>query len=87
MLYKALKTFAGLEKMKRGEIKDLKDDYIIKDLLKAGYIEPAEDVPAEATPDEDDKPADKPAEDEGVTSEDAPAKEPAKRTRAKRAKT
>lgn len=82
MLYKALKTFTGLEKMRRGEVKDLKDDYIIKDLLKAGYIEPAEDAP-----DEDDKPADKPAEDEGVTSEDAPAKEPAKRTRAKRAKT
>lgn len=82
MLYKALKTFAGLEKMRRGEVKDLKDEFIIKDLLKAGYIEPAE-----ATPDEDDKPADKPAETEGATSEDAPAKEPAKRTRAKRAKT
>lgn len=82
MLYKALKTFTGLEKMRRGEVKDLKDDYIIKDLLKAGYIEPAEGTPAE-----DDKPAEKPAEDEGVTSEDAPAKEPAKRTRAKRAKT
>lgn len=87
MLYKALKTFAGLEKMRRGEVKDLKDDYIIKDLLKAGYIVPAEATPDEDAPHEDDKPADKPAEDEGVTSEDAPAKEPAKRTRAKRAKT
>lgn len=82
MLYKATVSFTGLEKMKRGEVKDLKDDYIIKDLLKAGYI-----VPAEATPDEDNKPAEKPAEDEGVTSEDKPEKEPAKRTRAKRAKT
>lgn len=77
MLYKATVSFTGLEKMKRGEVKDLKDDYIIKDLLKAGYIVPAED----------NKPAEKPAEDEGVTSEDKPEKEPAKRTRAKRAKT
>lgn len=39
MLYKALKTFTGLEKMRRGEVKELTDDFIVKDLLHAGYIE------------------------------------------------
>lgn len=39
MLYKALKSFVGLEKMRRGEIKEIKNEAIVKDLLNAGYIE------------------------------------------------
>lgn len=38
-MYKAIKSFSGLVSMKKGEIKDLKDAFIIKDLLNAGYIE------------------------------------------------
>ena len=38
-MYKAIKSFSGLVSMKKGEIKDLKDAYTIKDLLNAGYIE------------------------------------------------
>ena len=39
MLYKALVSFCGVESMAMGEVKDIKDDLIAKDLLKAGYIE------------------------------------------------
>ena len=40
MLYKSNKSFCGLVTMKRGQVKELKDEAIIKDLLRAGYIEP-----------------------------------------------
>lgn len=38
-MYKALKTFSGLISMVAGETREIKDKEIIKDLLKAGYIE------------------------------------------------
>lgn len=38
-MYKALKTFTGQVKMKKGEVRDLKDKAVAKDLLRAGYIE------------------------------------------------
>lgn len=38
-MYKALKTFGGLVSMRRGELKDISNPTIVKDLLKAGYIE------------------------------------------------
>lgn len=38
-MYKALKTFTGLVRMKKGEVKDIEDKAIVKDLLSAGYIE------------------------------------------------
>ena len=51
MLYRALKSFVGLESMRRGEVKDITDADIIKDLLKAGYIEAVEDKkPATSKP-------------------------------------
>lgn len=45
--YKAIKSFSGLVSMHGGEVKELTDVNIVKDLLKAGYIEevkPAEKV-------------------------------------------
>lgn len=39
MAYKALKSFSGLVSMRRGEERDIKDQEIVKDLLRAGYIE------------------------------------------------
>ena len=38
MKYKALVSFSGLISMAEGEIRELKDENIIDDLLKAGYI-------------------------------------------------
>jgi hypothetical protein len=42
MEYRALKSFSGLVSMRRGEVKKIKDKEIVKDLLRAGYIEPLE---------------------------------------------
>ena len=38
-MFKALKTFSGKISMKKGEVRDIKDKYIVNDLLQAGYIE------------------------------------------------
>jgi len=40
MKVKALKTFSGAISMHEGEIREIKNEYIIADLTKAGYIEP-----------------------------------------------
>lgn len=37
-MYRAIKSFAGKVSMKKGDLKDIKDEVVIKDLLKAGYI-------------------------------------------------
>ena len=38
MQYKALKTFTGLISMVKGQVQEIKDSAIAKDLLQAGYI-------------------------------------------------
>ena len=38
-MYRAIVGFSGLLNMKKGEIKEIKDKALVKDLLKAGYIE------------------------------------------------
>ena len=38
-MYKALKSFAGKVSMRKGEVKEINDKEIVKDLLNAGYIE------------------------------------------------
>ena len=38
-MYKALKSFAGKVSMRKGEVKEINDKQIVKDLLNAGYIE------------------------------------------------
>ncbi|EXG84483.1 hypothetical protein K413DRAFT_1226 [Clostridium sp. ASBs410] len=40
MKVKALKTFSGAVSMYEGEVREIKDDYILNDLTRAGYIEP-----------------------------------------------
>lgn len=58
-MYKALKTFGGIVSMRKGELKDISDPIIVKDLLKAGYIE--EIKPAKGKPImEEEKPEEKP---------------------------
>jgi hypothetical protein len=37
-MYRAIIGFSGLINMKKGEVKDIKDKALVKDLLKAGYI-------------------------------------------------
>lgn len=39
MSYRALTSFSGLISMSTGEIRDIEDASIAKDLLKIGYIE------------------------------------------------
>lgn len=39
MMYKALLSFTGLVSMAMGDVKEISDASIAKDLLKAGYIE------------------------------------------------
>ena len=38
-MYRALVGFSGLISMKKNEVRQIKDKAIVKDLLKAGYIE------------------------------------------------
>lgn len=57
MKVKALVSFAGQVTMAPGEVRDIKDKAVVKDLLRAGYVEEAKsgkksDVD-EVTPDED----------------------------------
>ena len=42
MEYRALVSFGGLVSMRKGEVRELKDKEIVKDLLRAKYIEPLE---------------------------------------------
>ena len=52
-MYRALKSFAGSVSMRRGELKAISDPIIVKDLLKAGYIE--EVKPAKSEPKEEEE--------------------------------
>ena len=38
-MFRALKSFTGKVAMTRGQVKDIKDKDIVKDLLNSGYIE------------------------------------------------
>lgn len=38
MTYRALRSFTGLICMVKGEVRDISDDGIAKDLIKSGYI-------------------------------------------------
>ena len=40
MKYKALTSFSGVISMSKNEVRELKDESLIKDLTKAGYIMP-----------------------------------------------
>jgi hypothetical protein len=43
-MYRAIIGFSGLINMKKGEVKEIKDKALVKDLLKAGYIEEVKPV-------------------------------------------
>lgn len=43
-MFKALVTFSGKVSMAKGQVREIKDEAIIEDLLKAGYIEEIKSV-------------------------------------------
>lgn len=45
MQYKALVSFSGIVSMAAGEVRDITDPLVAKDLLQAGYIEQLKDAP------------------------------------------
>ena len=51
MAYKATRSFSGIVSMKKGDVKDIKDVEVAKDLLRAGYvIALEEEKPQESKP-------------------------------------
>lgn len=40
MLVKAKVNFSGAVSMSAGDVRDIKDHYVLHDLLRAGYVEP-----------------------------------------------
>lgn len=38
MMYKATKSFSGLINMKKGDEREIRDEEIAKDLIRAGYV-------------------------------------------------
>ena len=50
MVYRALRSFSGVISMATGEERELKDQYLIDDLLKAGYIAPVRDASEDQGP-------------------------------------
>ena len=38
MAYKATRSFSGIVSMKKGDVRDIKDVEVAKDLLRAGYV-------------------------------------------------
>lgn len=55
MLYRALKSFVGVVRMNKGDVKEIDDKKAIEDLLKLGYIEPVEDSKPAKTQDKKSK--------------------------------
>ena len=55
MLYKATVSFSGVVSMSMGEVREISDQTLIDDLIKAGHI-----VPHEATKKPEEKPKAKP---------------------------
>lgn len=49
-MYKALITFCGKLSMTEGEVKEIKDQALVKDLLACHYIEEIKDKPKRKTP-------------------------------------
>lgn len=62
-MYRALISFSGLISMAQGEIREITDDVMVKDLLNAGYIEEVtpDPKPKEVSPKTAEKPKKKTA--------------------------
>ena len=49
-MFKALKSFSGAVSMAEGEVKDISNPIVVKDLVEAGYIQEVKPAKAEAKP-------------------------------------
>ena len=49
MMYKALVSFTGVVSMADGDVREISDVSIARDLLKAGYIEEFKETPQKST--------------------------------------
>ena len=49
-MYRAKVSFGGIVSMAEGELKEITDDAVAKDLLKAGYIEEVKPAEKDAKP-------------------------------------
>ena len=67
VMYKATKSFSGIISMKKGDVREIKDEEVAKDLIRAGYvIELAdESKPKTSTSKKASKKADKDGESNG----------------------
>ena len=67
VMYKATKSFSGIISMKKGDVREIRDAEVAKDLVRAGYvIELAdESKPKTATSKKASKKADKDGESNG----------------------
>ena len=51
VMYKATKSFSGIISMKKGDVREIKDVEVAKDLIRAGYvIELADESKPKTTP-------------------------------------
>ena len=53
MKVRALRSFGGAVNMSRGQVRDIQDEYVLKDLLKAGYVEALEEADTQASAEND----------------------------------
>ncbi len=58
-MFRALVSFSGIISMAQGEVKDIKDQWLIDDLTRAGYIEKVVEERQEI---KEAEPVEKPAE-------------------------
>ncbi len=67
VMYKATKSFSGIISMKKNDVREIKDEEVAKDLIRAGYvIELAdESKPKTSTSKKASKKADKDGESNG----------------------
>ena len=77
MEYKALVSFSGAISMSMGEVREIEDQYLIDDLLKAGYIVPVRESSDDRGPlgnDKEDKPNGTKSAPRGRSNQAAPGK-------------
>ena len=66
MKVKALRSFSGAICMSRGQELDIQDEYVLNDLLKAGYVEALEEANTQMDAD-DESDGSEPDEEETLT--------------------
>lgn len=63
MKVKALKSFSGAVNMSTGQVMDIRDEFVLNDLLNAGYVETLEEANTQMTAENDEEPKGEPDEE------------------------